>query len=260
MTAMQKRLYHGRTLTCQRCAKPFTITEQTPDPVPAASAPARVSPAEPEESVESAVAKPAPEPAASQALAVQKSGKGISAGRMALLLGVVAVVVTLLLYFTIAPSVHRKRETGRRIACSSNLTQIFTALQLHAASNNGRFPDSLSAIVANGSLPPELLICPSSRDTTAPGTTPSEQVASLASGGNHNSYIYVGKGMTERVSTRAIVYEVLEHHDGEGVNVLYTDGTVKFLPRAAALVALPQLGGAQTPTTSATTQPAAPVP
>src|SRR5687768_15411831 len=37
MTVMQKRLYHGRTLTCQRCAKPFEVTEDTPDPVPAPS-------------------------------------------------------------------------------------------------------------------------------------------------------------------------------------------------------------------------------
>src|SRR5688500_17372101 len=169
MTAMQKRLYHGRTLTCQRCAKPFTVTEQTPDPVPATSAPTPTQTAPPAR--EAQVEVPAAE-SASRAPAAPKTEGGISAGRMALLIALMTLVVGALLYFTIAPSVHRKRETGRRITCASNLSQIFTALQLYATGNNGRFPDSLGAMVADGSLPPELLVCPSSRDTAAGGKTP----------------------------------------------------------------------------------------
>jgi hypothetical protein len=243
MTAMQKRLFHGRTLTCQRCAKPFTVTEQTPDPVPAAPTHVPAPTAPPSAARDLEVEAP-PSESKSQPLAAPKSEGGISARKMALLIALVGGVVMALLYFTVAPSVHRKRETGRRVICASNLSQIFNALSQYAVGNNGRFPDSLATIVADGSLPPELLVCPSSGDEVAPGKTPAEQAANVSGGsGSHNSYLYLGRGMTDSVSTRAIVYEVLDHHDGEGVNVLYTDGTTKFLPRAAALVALPQLGG-----------------
>jgi hypothetical protein len=60
------------------------------------------------------------------------------------------------------------------------------------------------------------------------------------------SYVYLGSGMTFSTAKRAIVYEPLTNHHDEGVHVLYTDGTVQFLPRPSALVAVPQLtpGGA----------------
>src|ERR1044072_4999197 len=94
MNAMQKRLYIGRTLTCQRCAKPFAITEETPDPVPAAPTSRgwvpqeRPAPAQPEQ--------PKPQ------LPPRKRGEGITAGRMALIIVIVGGLVAYLLYLAIS--------------------------------------------------------------------------------------------------------------------------------------------------------------
>jgi uncharacterized protein YbaR (Trm112 family) len=268
MTAMQKRLYHGRTLTCQRCAKPFAVTEQTPDPVPAHALRLSGSPVQAPQAPaagQSALAVDPPaqeeEPApvarswspTSKATDPDDPGEGLTAGRMALLIAVLAVVIGGLLYVAIAPGVHRSREATRRVTCGSNLTQVGVALQFYASANGGRYPDTLAALVANGSLPPELLVCPSSRHSTAPGATPAEQAANLANG-SHQSYVYVGQGLTMNAPKQVIVYEPLDHHDGEGVNVLYTDGSMQFLSRAGALAAVPQLAPATFP--AATTQAA----
>jgi hypothetical protein len=255
MSVMQKRLYIGRTLSCNRCAKPFAITEDTPDPVPAPSVRAWVPQAQ-----QQPVAPPTGAPT-TKMRPTGASGEGLTAGRMALLITVIIAVVSFLLYAAIAPSVHRAREASRRAACASNLTQIGFALSRYATNNGGNFPNALDALVLDGSLPAELLICPSATaDTAAPGQTPAEQAANLPKG-KHLSYVYVGKGVSFMSPKQVVVYEPLAHHDNEGVNALYSDGTVQFLPRPAALTAIPQLapGGAPTTTTTApAAQPAGP--
>lgn len=234
MTPMQKRLYHGRTLTCQRCAKPFVITEETPEPVAAPTARTWAPDQQP------AALTSVPGSTDTAPTRVRKPGEGISPGRMALLIAVVAAVVSGMLYFAIAPSLHRSRETTRRATCASNLTQIGFALQLYANTNAGRYPDSLEVLVADGSVPAEFLICPSSQHTPAPGKTPAERAANVSKG-SHQSYVYVGKGLTFGPVKKLLVYELLASHEGVGVNVLYSDGSVQFLPKANALSAVPQL-------------------
>jgi hypothetical protein len=165
------------------------------------------------------------------------------------------VAVGFLLYLAISPSVHRAREAARRSTCASNLMQIGLALQRYTSANGGRFPDSLDVLVLDGSLPVELLVCPSSKDTVAPGTSPREQVAGLAKGG-HQSYAYVGKGMRMAPGKRVVAYEALSDHENEGVNVLFSDTSVQFLTRSAAMTAIPQLA-APTSSPSPTTTPAA---
>jgi hypothetical protein len=269
MTAMQKRLYHGRTLTCQRCAKPFAVTEETPDPVPAYALRPGDSPGRAPQSPAAGQAGPAvdrpaqedePAPVARTSLPEAADpddpGEGLTAGRMATLIAVLAVVIGGLLYVAIAPSVHRSREATRRVTCGSNLTQVGVALQYYANSNGGRFPDTLATLVADGSLPAELLVCPSSRHTAAPGNTPAEQAANMAKG-SHQSYVYVGKGLSMNAAKRVIVYEPLDLHDGDGMNVLYTDVSTQFLTRNNALAALPQLAaGSAAPTSQPQTAPA----
>jgi hypothetical protein len=282
---MQKRLFIGRTLSCNRCAKPFAITEETPDPVPAArmrgNSPIPQSLAYPpppppattqstttqstttQSTATQSTAAPgdAPAPVAaptppSTAPVARPAGDGLTAGRMALLIAVVVIAVGFLLYLAISPSVHRAREAARRATCASNLMQVGLALQRYTSNNAGRFPDSLDALVLDGSLPPELLVCPSSNDTVAAGTTPAEQAANLAKGG-HDSYVYAGKGKRLNQTNQLIAYEPLADHENEGVNVLYSDGSVQFLNRSTALLLLPQLAAPAAPPAPAATQPAA---
>lgn len=287
MSAMQKRLFIGRTLSCNRCAKPFNITEETPDPVPAKAmrgnsavprslmdAPAPGAPAtgnsldalaNANANVAAAAAATATGAAPTAGVSgpasagVVRPGEGLTAGRMALLIAVVVVAMGFLLYLAISPSVHRARESARRASCASNLMQIGLALQRYTSNNGGRFPDTLDVLVLDGSLPAELLVCPSSKDTVAAGASSGEQVADLANGG-HNSYVYIGKGARLGPGKRVVAFEPLTHHENDGVNVLYTDGSVQFLSRLTALTAIPQLAS---PTTNpaaasqpATTEPA----
>jgi len=267
MTAMQKRLFIGRTLSCNRCAKPFAITEDTPDPVPARKmrgsspvpqslaypppppAPATQSSAATDVLPAAAVSAPPPTPPAAR-----PAGEGLTAGRMALLIAAVVIAVGFLLYLAISPSVHRAREAARRATCASNLMQVGLALQRYTGNNAGRFPDSLDALVLDGSLPPELLVCPSTNDTAAPGNTPAEQVANLAKRG-HESYIYLGKSKRLNQTKQIIAYEPLADHENEGVNVLNSDGSVQFLTRATALLVLPQLAAPVAMQPAATTIP-----
>jgi hypothetical protein len=273
MSAMQKRLFVGRTLSCNRCAKPFSITDETPDPVPARTM--RGNSPVPQSLMTPQTAPPAPPPVASQprvppppspnigaAQAAQpapRPGDGLTAGRMALLIAVVVVAVGVLLFMAIAPAVHRAREAARRSSCASNLIQVGFALQRYTNNNGGRYPDSLHVLVLDGSLPAELLLCPSSKDTVAPGTSPGEQAASLANESGHESYVYLGKDMRVAPAKRVVAFESLADHENEGVNVLYSDGSVQFLTRSAALTAIPELS---TPSSQpvATTQPAAAAP
>lgn len=260
MSAMQKRLYIGRTLACQRCAKPFAITEETPDPAPLT--PARVESQSETASVGAEMSDAShaaflggssapPQPAS----VAPRRPDGLTAGRMALLILVIACVVGVLLYAAIAPSVHRQREANRRVICESNLTQIGIALQSYGNIHGGRYPDSIEALLADGTIPPSLLVCPSSHDTPAQGNTLAEQSSDFAKGG-HQSYAYLGKGMNFGLTKQVLAYEPLDHHDEVGVNVLYTDGTVQFLPRPGALAAIPQLAS-NAPTTAPASQPAA---
>lgn len=267
MTPMQKRLFHGRTLACQRCAKPFTVTEQTPDPVPAPAVRPWAEFPEPLPSTGGAAAPPirdanangdadatAPAPpVATRPPPARRPGAGMTPGRMALLLLVVLVALGSLVYVMMQPAIRRARETSDRAACIGNLQQIGTALQMYASDWNGQFPDSLDPLILNGTLSVDSLVCPSSGDTVAPGSTFPEQLANLANG-KHHSYVYIGKGLSALSARQPVAYEPLHHHQDAGVHVLYSDGTVQFLPASVAVTALPQLAGGATATT--TTSPA----
>ena len=242
MSPAQKRLFHGRTLACQRCAKPFTVTEETPEPVPAGlvrpwhQAAFPVSAPSDTPTANGAAPATGPRPAGS----APRPNQGMTAGRMALLVFGLLAVVSTVLWFALAPSVHRAREVGRRASCASNLQQIGMALLTYANTAKGQFPDSLGVLVRDGTVTPGMLVCPSSRDTPAPGATAAEQYANLSKVG-HQSYVYIGRGLTVTSPRQPLAYEPMSHHAGDGINVLYTDGTVQFLPPAAAQTAIPQL-------------------
>ena len=106
-------------------------------------------------------------------------------------------------------------------------------------------------LVADGSVPAELLVCPSSPDTAATGKTPADYAADVAKGG-HQSYVYIGKGLTMTPPRKLLAYEPLSHHEGAGSNVLYSDGSVQFLNKAAAIGDVPQLAPATQPATAPT--------
>ncbi len=64
----------------------------------------------------------------------------------------------------------------------------------------------------------------------------------------HFSYIYVGKGLTNKAEADVLVaYEPLSHHT-DGYNMLFADGHVEFVPGAKAKALITQ--ATSRPTTS----------
>ena len=240
MSPMQKDLYRGRTLSCNNCAKPFSADDLTPVAMPAARAwaPAAQRPAA---------------PAAPRAVGRKSSGWGV----VALSVGG-AVLLIVLLVLILLPPLNRAREQNNRVKCASNLRQIGQAIFIYASVNRGQFPDKPDKLLPY--VGPGVFVCPSCDDSPAPGATPQIQASNLYAGG-HLSYVYVGAGMNTTVgtgttSTTVVMYEPLTTHR-DGVNVLYADGSVSFLPRNAALAMMSTLAtSATSPATAPATQSA----
>ena len=226
MTAMQKELYRGRTLSCNNCAKPFSADNLTPVPMPAARpwAPAAESAPAPAPPVRGAPESAAPPPRKMRGWVVVAA----SVGGVALLVALLVLILR--------PPLNRAREQARRVQCAANMRQLGQAMFVYAIGNSGQFPDTLDKVLPFAGA--GVFVCPSCNHTPAPGNTPQAQAANLYAGG-HLSYVYVGAGLntngpTVNAPTTVVLYEPLTNH-GDGSNVLYADGSVVFLPRAAAL-------------------------
>jgi prepilin-type processing-associated H-X9-DG protein len=157
-------------------------------------------------------------------------------------LGGAAVVVALLLAMLVPP-LNRAREQSRRTTCANNMRQLGQAMMIYASVNGGRFPDRLERLLSY--VPSSAMVCPSTSHTAAAGQTPQLQAVDLAKGG-HLSYVYVGDAYVTNAplnpATTIVLYEPLANHR-DGIDVLYADGHVAFLPAAVAAAALP---GSQT--------------
>lgn len=129
----------------------------------------------------------------------------------------------------------------------SNLKQIGLAVQRSCSDHGGRYPDSLADLVPAG-LSMKTLVSPLSSDTPATTPTPSpttrEVAAALAMPG-HCSYVYLGRGLTNRTATdkTIIAHDRLADHGGTGCNVLYGDSHVGWLDAKHAAT-LPTTGPA----------------
>jgi prepilin-type processing-associated H-X9-DG protein len=149
----------------------------------------------------------------------------------------------------------------------SNLRQLGLQLHNYAKDNGGRFPDSWETFISVGYLtgrkPETLLICPMSKDVALGAPTPQALAQTIHLAGRPEnyfnakqrpalsiSYIYCGNGLTSRSGSRAIiVYEPLCDHQN-GMNALFADGHVEFLPLSTATQAVATLQARQkSPTT-----------
>lgn len=177
-------------------------------------------------------------------------GRGLAVAGLSL--GVAGFFFSALLISILLPSLNRAREQANRIKCASNLRQIGQGMMLYANDNKGRYPDTIDPLVRGGYLAADVLVCPSSVDTVAPGGTPAAQAASLATPG-HLSYVYLGKGL--RITARSnviLAYEPLADHRKDGMNVLYADGHVAWRPKGIAPQMVSELEGGKNPPPSDT--------
>lgn len=175
-------------------------------------------------------------------------GKGFAIA--GLTLGCVGIALTLmyaLMMSIMLPSLGRARETANRAKCSSNMRQIGQAMLLYANENRGVYPDALPILLLTQDITPEVFCCPSSNDTPAPGTTPQAQAAKLLTG-PHCSYVYTGNGLTSAsTAEQVLLYEPPGNHNGDGMNVLFGDGHVDFIPKPEAQKMIAELEAGHNP-------------
>jgi len=100
----------------------------------------------------------------------------------------------------------KSKETANRISCASHLKIVGMSLMIYANQYAGKLPDSLADLK---DLKPEDQVCPSAGKA---------------------DYVYVGKGhkQTDFKMDDVLVYEPLENHAGQGMNILYGDGHVEW--------------------------------
>jgi len=152
----------------------------------------------------------------------KRNGAGKSPAIAGLVLGLVGLVfVTPTFYLLLIPLVDRAHEAVNQVKCRNNMVLIGNALAAYAHSNGGAFPTNLNDLVSRGLLSPQALVCPD---------------APIGSGSN---YILSATNLNVPPST-IILYEPLSNH-GNGINVLYRDGRVVFLPQQQAMNAIAQL-------------------
>lgn len=159
-----------------------------------------------------------------------------------------AVATSLLL-----PSLCRSRESANRVKCASNLRQFGAAMETYAKAHGGRFPPDFETLARDSDIAAPAFVCPSSNDIPATIDKPADWAAALKPDSHELSYVYVAGGLrTADVAEKTIlVYENPSNHLDSGMNVLYGDYHVEWVPKAEA----DQIIAAHQPPQSATTQP-----
>jgi len=155
-------------------------------------------------------------------------------------LAVVGVIACGCMMSIMLPSLNRAREAAQRVKCASNLRQIGQGIMMYANEHRGEYPDAIEKLIITEDLTSDVFVCPSSNDDRAPGATPQAQAANLTAG-KHLSYVYVGKGFTTvsgpgapSMGRTVVAYEPPANHANAGINVLFADGHVAFVPAAQA--------------------------
>jgi prepilin-type processing-associated H-X9-DG protein len=142
----------------------------------------------------------------------------------------------------------RAGEQANRAKCANNLRQIALASILYSGENGGRFPDTLDQVLLTQEITADVFVCPSSADERATGPT-TQAVAANLTAGHHLSYVYVGKGLTDRTATAdtVLLYEAASNHGGSGMNVVFGDAHVQWYDAQAAAKIIAELNAGHNP-------------
>jgi len=125
------------------------------------------------------------------------------------------------------PAVQRAREQARRVQSASNLRQIGLAAIIYANDHKNEFPPDFAALL-NSDLPPRVFINPHS-DNGVPPPADRNELKQWVS--EHSDYVWLGRGktITTAGADSVIAHEKLEDNP-EGINLLFGDGHVEFMP------------------------------
>jgi prepilin-type processing-associated H-X9-DG protein len=171
----------------------------------------------------------------------RRRGRGFAVA--GLVLGFLGLFATAAL----VPSFFRAKEMSNRVLCGSHLRQIGMAMFMYANENRGVYPPGPPELLATQDITPEVFVCPSTDHTPAARQSNQLQPYNPVPG-KTLSYVYLGKGMTSTAgATTVLVYEPLTNHNKAGINVLFGDGSVEFIPGPVAEKMISELNAGQNP-------------
>jgi prepilin-type processing-associated H-X9-DG protein len=128
------------------------------------------------------------------------------------------------------------------------MRQIGQAMVLYANENRGAYPPSADELLLTQDITTEVFICASSDDQKANQNAGTATMIADFHKPGHNSYVYVGNGLTTSASADAILlYEPLTDHSGDGCNFLFSDGHVEFESKGYAQAMINELQAGHNP-------------
>lgn len=154
---------------------------------------------------------------------------------LALLLGFAGVGVWVFSLAALANKGVRPAPVG--ILCANHLRQIGLACINYAQTNRGTYPNDLETLVHQRYLSrPDVLVCPELRETLTFSSPPTGPEITAA---QNSSYVYLAKGLTDKVRRPEMIAFGIHQHSGRGhVVMVYNDATVKTLDAAPGIAML----------------------
>ncbi len=136
------------------------------------------------------------------------------------------------------PSLNRSRETANRVKCASNMRQMGQALLLYSIEHRQRYPKTLGELVTTQDLGIDVFTCPSG-NVEYPfdlRQAPIEQQAQWVT--DHAPYVFLAPPNANVPPDIVVIHEAFDNHGGGGINVLFGDGHVEFVPMPRAREAI----------------------
>lgn len=150
--------------------------------------------------------------------------------------GMMGMQSTALMASIMLPSLNRAREQANRVKSVSNLRQMGQAVMMHANENKGKYPNDIRDLLKQD-LPVEVFINPRG-DGDAPPEDAKAGDAAAAWVKENSDYEYVGAGKDFRADAGVIIAYEKPDEMRDGINVLFADGHVEFLPMPQAQAAI----------------------
>ncbi len=107
-----------------------------------------------------------------------------------------------------------ERDPSGEETCAENLKAIGQAMHAYAEAHHGRFPGGFAKLARAAKLKKQLFSCPGAGEKRS---------------GWYACYGYVRGQTLSDDASNVLVYERPDSHYGEGSNVLFADGMVRFV-------------------------------